>query len=114
MTERHVIPAPAGELPGEFERAREEVPAPAILIAEPMNPSNVNRKLLEEIEPRRYQTNVSLTQPPTTVAHRPVREYVTNVNRRTNEAAQQRARRYWPRRYSFLENARTAREMDRL
>ena len=43
------------------------------------DPSNVNRKLAEEIEPRRYQTNASLSQPPTTGADRPVREYVTNV-----------------------------------
>jgi hypothetical protein len=47
-----------------------------------MNPSNVNRKLAEEIEPRRYQTNASLSQPPTTGADRPVREYVTNVSLR--------------------------------
>ena len=47
---------------------------------EPMNPSNVNRKLAEEIAPRRYQTNASLSQPPTTGADRPVREYVTNVS----------------------------------
>ena len=52
---------------------------------EPMNPSNVNRKLAEEIEPRRYQTNASLSQPPTTGADRPVREYVTNVSWRANQ-----------------------------
>jgi hypothetical protein len=50
-----------------------------------MNPSNVNRKLAEEIEPRRYQTNASLSQPPTTGADRPVREYVTNVRWRANQ-----------------------------
>ena len=49
-----------------------------------MNPSNVNRKLAEEIEPRRYQTNASLSQPPTTGADRPVRDYVTNVSWRAN------------------------------
>ena len=43
-------------------------------------PSNVNRKLAEEIEPRWYQTNVSLSQPPTTAAGRPVRGFVTNVS----------------------------------
>jgi hypothetical protein len=37
---------------------------------------------VEIIEPRRYQTNVSLSQPATTAADRPVREYVTNVTRR--------------------------------
>jgi hypothetical protein len=42
-------------------------------------PSNVNHRLAEEIEPRRYQTNANLSQPPTTGADRPVREYVTNV-----------------------------------
>jgi len=39
----------------------------------------VNHRLAEEIEPRRYQTNANLSQPPTTGADRPVREYVTNV-----------------------------------
>ena len=38
----------------------------------------------ETIEPRRYQTNASLSQPPTKTLDRPVREYVTNVTRRTN------------------------------
>jgi hypothetical protein len=52
---------------------------------EPMNPSNVNRKLAEEIEPRRYQTNASLSQPPTTGVDRPVRDYVTNVSWRVNQ-----------------------------
>jgi hypothetical protein len=32
------------------------------------------------IEPRRYQTNTSLSQPPTMGADRPVREYVTNIS----------------------------------
>jgi hypothetical protein len=48
-------------------------------------PSIVNRKLAEEIEPRRYQTNASLSQPPTTGADRPVRAYVTNVSWRANQ-----------------------------
>jgi hypothetical protein len=48
---------------------------------EPMNPSNVNRKLAAEIEPHWYQTNVCLSQPPTTGADRPVRGFVTNVSR---------------------------------
>jgi hypothetical protein len=52
---------------------------------EPMKPSNVNRKLAEEIEPRRYQTNASLSQPAATGADRPVREYVTNVSWRANQ-----------------------------
>jgi len=43
---------------------------------------NVNRMLVGEIEPRRYQTNASLNQPPTRAADRPVREYATNVNQR--------------------------------
>jgi hypothetical protein len=43
---------------------------------------NVNREPAEEIEPRRYQTNASLSQPPIKAARRPVREYVTNVSRR--------------------------------
>jgi hypothetical protein len=38
-------------------------------------PSNVNRKLSGEIEPHWYQTNVSLSQPPTTGAERPVRGF---------------------------------------
>jgi hypothetical protein len=42
-------------------------------------PSNVNRKL-GEIEPHWYQTNVSLSQPPTTGVDRPVRGFVTNVS----------------------------------
>lgn len=45
---------------------------------------NVNRKLAETIEPRRYQTNASLSQPPTKASRRPVREYVTNVSWRVN------------------------------
>jgi hypothetical protein len=40
-----------------------------------MSPSNVNR-----IEPHWYQTNVSLSQPPTMGAERPVRGFVTNVS----------------------------------
>jgi hypothetical protein len=36
------------------------------------------------IEARRYQTNASLNQPPTRAADRPVREYTTNITRRTN------------------------------
>jgi hypothetical protein len=53
---------------------------PAHKAGESMNPSNVNRKLAEEMEPRWYQTNVSLSQPPTTGADRPVRGFVTNVS----------------------------------
>ena len=34
---------------------------------------------------RRYQTNASLSQAPTTGADRPVREYVTNVSWRANQ-----------------------------
>ena len=45
-------------------------------------PSNVNRKLAEDIELRWYQTNISLSQPPPTGAGRPVRGFVTNVSRR--------------------------------
>jgi hypothetical protein len=47
---------------------------------EAMNPDNKNRKLAEKIELRWYQTNASLSQPPTTGFDRPVREYVTNVS----------------------------------
>ena len=49
-------------------------------------PSNVNHRMAEETEPRRYQTNASLGQPPTTGADRPVREYVTNVRGGPGEA----------------------------
>jgi hypothetical protein len=42
-------------------------------------PPNVNRKL-GEIEPHWYQTNVSLSQPPTTGADRPVRRFLTNIS----------------------------------
>jgi hypothetical protein len=35
-------------------------------------------------EPRRYQTNASLSQPPIKAAHRPVREYVTNLSWRAS------------------------------
>ena len=45
----------------------------------PATTLNVNRELAETIEPRRYQTNASLSQPPTRAADRPVRDYVTNV-----------------------------------
>ena len=45
---------------------------------------NVNRELAETIEPRRYQTNASLSQPPAKASQRPVREYVTNVTWRAN------------------------------
>jgi hypothetical protein len=40
----------------------------------------VNRTMAQKTEPRRYQTNASLSQPPTTGADRLVREYVTNVS----------------------------------
>jgi hypothetical protein len=50
-----------------------------------MNPHNVSRTLAEKIELRWYQTNVSLSQPPTTGADRPVREYVTNVSWRVDQ-----------------------------
>jgi hypothetical protein len=40
----------------------------------------MSRKLASEVEPRRYQTNASLSQPPTKASRRPVREYVTNVS----------------------------------
>jgi hypothetical protein len=43
---------------------------------------DVNGRLAEEIEPRWYQTNASLNQPPKRAAARPVREYATNVSRR--------------------------------
>ncbi len=43
---------------------------------------DVNGRLAEDIEPRRYQTNASLNQPPTRAGDRPVREYATNVSRR--------------------------------
>ena len=52
--------------------------------ATPTTTLNVNRELAETIEPRRYQTNASLSLPPTKAPHRPVREYVTNVSWRTN------------------------------
>jgi hypothetical protein len=42
----------------------------------------MDRQLPEAIEPRHYQTNASLNQPPTRAADRPVREYTTNVSRR--------------------------------
>jgi hypothetical protein len=41
----------------------------------------------ETIEPRRYQTNASLSQPPAKGSQRPVREYVTNISRRANRMA---------------------------
>lgn len=43
-------------------------------------PSSVDRKLAEAIEPHWYLTNVTLGQPPTTGADRPVRGFVTNVS----------------------------------
>ncbi|MBV9352162.1 MAG: hypothetical protein JOZ23_11605 [Mycobacterium sp.] len=45
-----------------------------------MNAHNGNRKPTKKIQPRWYQTNASLSQPPSTAADRPVREYVTNIN----------------------------------
>jgi hypothetical protein len=54
---------------------------------DPTTTRNVNHKLMETIEPRRYQTNASLRQPPTKGPDRPVREYVTNVSWRTNRMA---------------------------
>jgi hypothetical protein len=39
----------------------------------------------QKIEPRWYQTNVSLSQRPTTGAGRLVREHVTNVSWRANQ-----------------------------
>ncbi|MBV8178086.1 MAG: hypothetical protein JO045_04640 [Mycobacterium sp.] len=58
-----------------------------------MNARDVNRKLAEEIEPRRYQTNVNLGQPPIKAAQRPVREYVTNVNWQARKPSATAARR---------------------
>ena len=52
--------------------------------AAPTTTLYVNRELAETIEPRRYQTNASLSQPPTKAPRRPVREYVTNVTWRAN------------------------------
>ena len=49
-----------------------------------MNPPDLKRKLADEIEPHWYQTNVSLNQPPTRAADRPVREYMTNVSWRVS------------------------------
>lgn len=57
-----------------------------------MKPYNTNRRLAEKIEPRWYQTNVSLNQPPITAADRPVREYVTNVGWRADQPMQSSAR----------------------
>ncbi|MGA8545540.1 MAG: hypothetical protein WB785_09830 [Mycobacterium sp.] len=45
----------------------------------------MNRTPALETEPRRYQTNASLSQPPTRGADRPVREYVTNVSSRPSD-----------------------------
>ena len=50
-----------------------------------MKPYNVHRRLAEKIEPHWYQTNVSLSQPPTAGANRQVREYVTNVGWRPDQ-----------------------------
>jgi hypothetical protein len=58
-----------------------------------VNTRDVYRKLAEEIEPRRYQTNASLSQPPTKAAQRPVREYVTNVSRQAHKPSATAARR---------------------
>ena len=58
-----------------------------------MNTRDVNRKPAEEIEPRRYQTNASLSQPPIKAAQRPVREYVTNVSRQARKPSATAARR---------------------
>jgi hypothetical protein len=44
----------------------------------------MNRTPAPDTEPRRYQTNASLSQPPTKASRRPVREYVTNVSWRAN------------------------------
>lgn len=48
---------------------------------------DVNSRLAEELEARRYQTNVSLNQPPLRAADRPVREYATNVSMRRTARA---------------------------
>ena len=45
----------------------------------------MNPKLADKTEPRKYQTNASLGQPPTIASDRPVREYVTNVSRRARQ-----------------------------
>jgi hypothetical protein len=58
-----------------------------------MNARDVNRKLVESIEPRRYQTNVNLGQPPIKAAQRPVREYVTNVSWQAHKPSATAARR---------------------
>jgi hypothetical protein len=42
------------------------------------------RATTPSVKPRRYQTNASLSQPPTKAPERPVREYMTNVSWRAN------------------------------
>jgi hypothetical protein len=56
------------------------LPAVVTTIDGDVRHQNHRRGLAEKIEPRRYQTNASLSQPPTKAGHRPVREYMTNVS----------------------------------
>jgi hypothetical protein len=58
-----------------------------------MDARDVSRKLVVAIEPRRYQTNVNLGQPPIKAAQRPVREYVTNVTWQARKPSATAARR---------------------
>jgi hypothetical protein len=74
-----VVPARRAAPPAPIDRSRQsQIPS------DPLR-RPVNRKVAQKIEPRRYQTNASLSQPPTTGAVRLVREYVTNVSWLANQ-----------------------------
>jgi hypothetical protein len=66
------------------------LPAVVTTIDGDVRHQNHRRGLAEKIEPRRYQTNASLNQPPTRSGDRPVREFVTNVSSRRTVRASRR------------------------
>ena len=103
MTEPHVTPPPALEVSGEAEPAVQRVSAPPILITE------------QEVA---FSTAAALgTRPRTSrwwIKATRVIAAGLRPNFLTSAADSRLPRRYYPPRYDFIEDARMAREMDRL
>jgi hypothetical protein len=104
MTDRHVIPArQSSRLPGESARALEAVSAPPILITEKEFAFGTAAALgVQRKTSRRWFRATHV------IAAALRRLFLTST------ADSRRPQRYCPRRYSSLENAIMAREMDRL
>lgn len=103
MAEPHVIPPPAPEPPGKPEPAIETVSAPPILITE--QEVAFSTAAARGVQPRTSHRWIRATR---LIALAPRRMSPIST------ADSRRARRYYPRAYRFLEDARMAREMHRL